>query len=344
MKKFEFGLVLRGQYPIGDDIGARFEEVMEQARTADALGFDSITATSHFSTPPFQSFQQVPMLARLSAEAPNVRLNAGIVLLSLYTPLEIAEQFATLDVMTGGRIIFGAALGYRGVEFKAFGAPINRRGKRFEENLIAIKRLWTEDSVNMKAEHFELVGASCLPKPLQDPHPPIWIGANADVAIERAARLEDCWYINPHNRIGTIQRQMEIYRKALDKAGKPFPDELPMRRELFVARTREEALRICGPYIEKKYAAYHSWGQDRQMPEGDNDLGGDFEDLLGDRFLIGSPDEVAEQILALQESIGINHLIMSIEWGGMPHGLILETLQLIAEEVMPKVQKALTAS
>ncbi len=284
------------------------------------------------------------MLARLSAEAPNVRLNAGIVLLSLYTPLEIAEQFATLDIMTGGRIIFGAALGYRDVEFKAFGAPINRRGQRFEENLIAIKRLWTEDSVNMKAEHFELVDASCLPKPLQYPHPPIWIGANADVAIERAARLGDCWYINPHNRIGTIQRQMEIYRQALDKAGKPFPDELPMRRELFVARTREEALRICGPYIEKKYSAYHSWGQDRQMPEGDNDLGGGFEDLLGDRFLIGSPDEVVEQILGLQESIGINHLIVSIEWGGMPHGLILETLHLIAEEVMPKVRKSLKAS
>jgi len=341
VKDFEFGLVLRGQYPMGDDIGVRFEEILEQARTADALGFDSLTATSHFSTPPFQSFQQIPMLARLSAEAPNVRLNAGIVLLSLYTPLEIAEQFATLDIMSGGRIIFGAALGYRDVEFKAFGVPMSQRGKRFEENLIAIKRLWTEESVDMKADHFELIGASCLPKPLQDPHPPIWIGANADAAIDRTARLGDCWYINPHNRIGTIKRQMEIYCQALDRVGKPFPEELPMRRELFVARTREEAMRVCGPFIEKKYAAYHSWGQDRQMPEGDNDLGGEFEELFGDRFLIGSPDEVAEQILGIRESIGINHLIMSIEWGGMPQGLILETLHLIAEEVIPKVRAAL---
>ena len=289
MKKMKFGLVLRGQYPMGDDMGTRFEEIVEQARTADALGFDSITVTSHYSTPPFQSFQQVPMLARLSAEAPNVRLNAGIVLLSLYTPLEIAEQFATLDIMSGGRIIFGAALGYRDVEFKAFGVPMNQRARRFEQNLIAIKRLWTEESVDMKGDHFELVGASCLPKPMQDPHPPIWIGANADAAIKRAARLGDCWYINPHNRIGTIKRQIEIYRQALDDLGKPFPEELPMRRELFVARTREEAMRVCGPYIQQKYAAYQSWGQQRQMPEGDNDLGGGFEELLGDRFLIGSP-------------------------------------------------------
>ncbi|MCH7554089.1 MAG: LLM class flavin-dependent oxidoreductase [Chloroflexi bacterium] len=334
----KFGLVLRGQYPMGDDMGTRFDEIVEQGRTADALGFDSLTATSHYSTPPFQSFQQVPMLARLSAEAPNVRLNAGIVLLSLYTPLEIAEQFATLDIMSGGRIIFGAALGYRDVEFKAFGVPMNQRARRFEQNLIAIKRLWTEESVDMKGDHFELVGASCLPKPLQDPHPPIWIGANADAAIKRAARLGDCWYINPHNRISTIKRQMEIYRQALDVVGKPFPEELPMRRELFVARTREEAMRVCGPYIQQKYDAYQSWGQQRQMPEGDNDLGGGFEELLGDRFLIGSPDDVAEQILGLRESIGINHLIMSIEWGGMPQGLILETLHLIAEEVIPKVR------
>ena len=281
------------------------------------------------------------MLARLSAEAPNVRLNAGIVLLSLYTPLEIAEQFATLDIMSGGRIIFGAALGYRDVEFKAFGVPMKRRARRFEQNLIAIKRLWTEDSVDMKGDHFELVGASCLPKPIQNPHPPVWIGANADAALERVARLGDCWYINPHNRIGTIKRQIEIYRQALDYLGKPFPEELPMRRELFVARTREEAMRVCGPYIQQKYAAYQSWGQQRQMPEGDNDLGGGFEELLGDRFLIGSPDEVAEQILGLHESIGVNHLIMSIEWGGMAQDLILETIHLIAEEVIPRVRAAL---
>ena len=337
----KFGLVLRGQYPMGDDIGARFKEVLEQAKTADALGFDSLTVTSHFSTQPFQSLQQVPMLARLSAEAPNVRLNAGIVLLSLYTPLEIAEQFATLDIMSGGRIIFGAALGYRDVEFKAFGVPMNRRVRRFEQNLIAIKRLWTEDSVDMKGDHFELVGASCLPKPIQNPHPPVWIGANADAALERVARLGDCWYINPHNRIGTIKRQIEIYRQALDDLGKPFPEELPMRRELFAARTREEAMRVCGPYIQQKYAAYQSWGQQRQMPEGDNDLGGGFEELLGDRFLIGSPDEVAEQILGLHESIGVNHLIMSIEWGGMAQDLILETIHLIAEEVIPRVRAAL---
>ena len=76
------------------------------------------------------------------------------------------------------------------------------------------------------------------------------------------------------------------------------------------------------------------------MPKGDNNLGQDFDDLIGDRFLIGSPDEVSDQILKLHSGLGVNHLIMSIEWAGMPQGLILETLQLIAEEVIPRVRAA----
>src|SRR5690606_21277334 len=116
-------------------------------------------------------------------------------------------------------------------------------------------------------------------KPVQKPHPPIWIGANADPGIERAARLGDCWYINPHNQSATIERQVEVYKRALDAAGRPFPTELPMRRERFVAKTREEAIRLCGPCVEAKYKAYADWGQDREMPEGDNNLSQVFDAL-----------------------------------------------------------------
>jgi alkanesulfonate monooxygenase SsuD/methylene tetrahydromethanopterin reductase-like flavin-dependent oxidoreductase (luciferase family) len=265
-------------------------------------------------------------------------LNFGIILLSLHKPLDIAENLATMDVMSGGKVIFGAALGYREVEFLAFGTSQKERVQRFEENIIAIKRLWTEDVVDMKGSHFELKGASAATKPIQKPHPPIWIGANADVAIKRAARMGDCWYVNPHNRIDTIIRQTDVYRKALDEAGKPFPKEFPGRRELFVAKTREEAMRLCKPFLAAKYKAYHEWGQDKAMPEGDNDLGQDFDDLVRDRFLVGSPDEVAEQILNLNRKTGLNHLILSMQWGNMPQSMVLDTISMVAEEVFPRVR------
>ena len=337
--QFQFGLVVRGQAEQGEDISRRFQETLAIVRLADRLGFNSITKTAHYSAYPFQMLQLVPMLARLAAEAPRLRLNAGVLLLPLLSPLHVAEEFATLDVISGGKIILGVGLGYRDVEFKAFGVPRTQRARRFEANLVAVRRLWTEDKVSMKAGHFELDDASCLPKPLQRPHPPIWVGANADRAVERAARLGDCWYIGPSVEIATVERQMELYRRALDAAGKPFPAELPMRREVFVAKTRAEAIRLCEPYLGAKYKAYHSWGQ--ELPADDSGFDQDFESLIGDRFLIGSPDEVAEQILAIHRRLGVNHLVMSTEWAGMPESLATETIDMIAKELFPRVNQGL---
>ncbi|MEJ0018643.1 MAG: LLM class flavin-dependent oxidoreductase [Acetobacteraceae bacterium] len=337
--QFQFGLVVRGQAGPDEDISRRLQETLAMVRLADRLGYDSVTKTAHYSAHPFQMLQLVPMLARFTAEAPRLRLNAGVLLLPLMSPLHVAEEFATLDVLSGGKIILGVGLGYRDVEFKAFGVPRAQRARRFEAALIAIRRLWTEDKVAMTTPYFELDDASCLPKPLQRPHPPIWVGANADPAVERAARLGDCWYIGPAVEIPALERQMALYRRALDAAGKPFPAELPMRREVFVAKTRAEAIRLCAPYLSAKYKAYHAWGQD--MPSDDRGLDQEFESLIGDRFLIGSPDEVAEQIVALHRRLGVNHLVMSCEWAGMPESLALETIELIAKELFPRVRQAL---
>ena len=331
--------MLRAQFPRGDDMEARFRELVEQARLANRLGYASITKGMHYSSAPWQDLQQFPFLCRLLAEAPDMRLNFGLILLSLHKPLDIAEQIATVDVMSGGRVIFGAALGYREVEFLAFGTTQKERVKRFEENLEAIKRLWTEDEVDMVGSHFTLRAASVATRPVQKPHPPIWIGANADPAIRRAARLGDCWYVNPHNRIDTIVRQVEVYKRALDESGKAFPTEFPARREVFVAGSRQEAIRRCAPFLGAKYAAYHQWGQGQAMPADDSDLGADFDELIRDRFLLGSPDEVAGQMLALNRATGINHLIMSVQWPGMPQSLALEQLHRLAEEVFPKVRQ-----
>ena len=339
MADIQFGLMMRAQFPPGDDMSARFAELLEQARLANALGYASITKGMHYSAAPWRDLQQFPFLSRIMAEAPALRLNFGLVLLSLHKPLDIAEQIATVDVMSGGKVILGIALGYRDVEYLAFGTVQKERVKRFEENLVAIKRLWTEDTVDMVGSHFTLDGASVGTRPVQKPHPPIWIGANADPAIRRAARLGDCWYVNPHNRIDTIVRQTEVYRRALDEFGKPFPAEFPARREVFVAKSRAEAIRLCAPYLSAKYQAYNAWGQGQAMPDDDNDLGVEFDELIRDRFLLGSPDEVAEQMLALHRATGINHLIMSIEWPGMPQSLVLDELHMLAEEVFPRVRR-----
>ena len=341
MSELTFGLFIRGQYRAGDDMAERFEEVKAQVRLADQLGFADLLCGMHYAAAPFQQYQQFPLLARLMAETERMRIVTGIVLLSLHKPLDIAEQLATLDVMSGGRLVFGFGLGYRDVEFKGFGTTQTERVPRLVENLAAIKRLWTEDNVSIKGSHFELVDATVSLKPVQKPMPPIWMGANADAAVRRAAELADTWFINPHQRMATIERQLSLYRQALEEFGKPRPREVPLMREIFVASSRDEATRLARPYLEEKYKVYHQWGQDKAMPKGDDDLSLDFDDLTRDRFLFGSPDQVAEQIIGYNKRLGVNRMILAVHWVGMPHGQVVDTMHLFAEEVMPKVRQGL---
>ncbi len=337
----EFGFSMRGQYPLGIDMRETFAKMCELARVADELGYRFLTKGQHYSTAPLQTLQMLPLLSRLMVEAPNAKLVTGIVLLPLHKPLDIAEQLATIDVMSGGRLVFGSGIGYREVEFKAFGAEVKERGRRFEENLVAIRRLWTEASVTMKGSHFELDNASCSILPVQKPTPPFWIGANVDAGIRRAARMGDAWFINPHQTVDTIVRQLGIYRAALEAAGKPQPAVLPMMRECFVAETQEKAIRLARPYIEAKYKSYHEWGQDKSMAKGDDDLSLPFDELIKDRFLFGSPDQVAEQLIDYNRRLGVNVIITAFQWVGTPHNQVLDSLHMFAEEVMPKVRQGL---
>ena len=340
MAEMQLGLMIRTDILPDDDMQVRFGEMLEQVRLANDLGYASLTTGMHYSAAPLQRLHQLAFLARAMAEAPDMRICFGVILLSLQKPMEVAEYIATMDVMSGGKVILGVGVGYREVEFLAFGTTQRERIPRFRENLEAVKRLLTEESVDLVGTHFELRGASISVRPVQRPHPPIWIGANADPAIRRAARLGDCWYINPHNRVDTIERQLGVYREELERIGKPFPEELPAHREVFVARTHAEAVRLAAPALIEKYGLYHEWGQDRAMPEGDDNLGLAFDELARDRFHVGTPDEVAEQLTELQRRTGINHLIASVQWPGLPQDAALEAMHLLAEEVMPRVRTA----
>src|SRR5271165_7120195 len=150
----KLSLIVRGQHPAGEDMRARLLDDLELVRVAEQLGFDALVKGSHYSAHPLQSLQQVPFLAQAAVLAPRLRLVCGLVLLPLHKPLDIAEQLATLDVMCGGKLVFGCGIGYRDVEFKAFGVPRREAVARFEEGLLAVKRLWTEEFVDMPGSHF----------------------------------------------------------------------------------------------------------------------------------------------------------------------------------------------
>ena len=161
---------------------------------------------------------------------------ATVILLPLYNPVDLAELVASMDVMTEGRFILGVGLGYRDMEYQAFGMTAGERVPRFLEILNVMKRLWTEDEVTFEGRFFRLHKATMTIRPVQKPYPPIWIAANADSAVKRAARLGHVWVANPHSHISILERQVRLYRDTISEAGGELPEDLPLMKEMYVAR------------------------------------------------------------------------------------------------------------
>jgi len=332
-----FGLILTNQHPPGQPIGDRFQDTIEQVRLARDLGFDLITFGQHFLLNEFQAMQPAIAAARLAAETGTMRVGLTIYLLPLLNPVAIAEEAASLDIVTGGRFIFGIGLGYREAEDNAFGLKPGERVTKLRAHLDVIKKLWTGEPVDYLSESCRLDHASMALRPIQQPHPPIWVAANNDRAVERAAEIGDTWIINPHATLATIGRQMGLYRAALEQHGKPFPDELPMMREVCVAESREAALQLARPSLEQKYKAYVAWGQQKALPS-DDDMTQAFDDLLRDRFILGEPAACADEIQRCVDETGANMMIFRITWPGMPQEGVLQGLKLLGEQVRPRIR------
>lgn len=335
----KFGLILNTQFLAGEDPVTRVREVLEQVRCARDNHFDSVSVSHHYLLTPFQMPQPLPLLGRMAAEAGGMRLLTNIFLLTIHTPVYVAEQVATLDVLTEGRFIFGAGLGYRPEEFEGMGVDMKTRVSRFVELLDVAKRLWTENAVTHRGRHFTLTNASLTLKPVQRPHPPVWIAASGDPAFERAARHGDAVLINPHASLATVERQMKLYRTALAEAGKPFPAEAPIFKECSVARTREAALRSAEPYLMQKYKAYADWGLDKPMPKEER-LAAPYQELVRDRFIIGTVEECQDEIRRYHRALGVNHFLLRLQWPGMPQRLVLEQIELLGQHVFPALRKA----
>jgi alkanesulfonate monooxygenase SsuD/methylene tetrahydromethanopterin reductase-like flavin-dependent oxidoreductase (luciferase family) len=210
--------------------------------------------------------------------------------------------------------------------------------RRFEEYLALVQRLWTEDSVSYEGPSCRLHKVRMSIRPVQKPRPPIWMAANNDPAVRRAARLADAWFINPHAAIDTIRRQMALYRAELTAAGKGPPRELPVFKEVYCARDRASALELAGPYLLGKYRDYAKWGQDKAMP-GNEDFSRSFDELTRGRFILGSPEQCYAELEPYWKELGANHLIIRTHWAGMPLAPALASMRLISDELLPALQK-----
>lgn len=330
----KFGLSLTGmlQQPAGTDMAGAMEDAIMLVRLARELGFTWLYAGQHFLSHPYQMLQPLPVMARLAAEAPGLDLVTTAVL-PLHHPVEVAEQVATLDVISGGHAALATALGYRDEENDAFSVPRGDRVGRMVEALEVIHLLWqSQGPVTYAGAHFQLQAAPTSLRPVQQPSPPVWIAASSDAAVRRTGRLGYPWLIN-HADYPTIARQVQLYRAARAEAGRPAATDLPVLREFFVAETAEEAVGIAQPYVSGKYQTYAQWGQDRAL-EGERSFASEFAALSRDRFIVGDVAQVTAD-LKRYEALGVTHIGLRMRWAGMPTEPTAAAMRLAAERVFP---------
>ncbi len=336
------GIFLNVQQPEGVSPRTIVAQAVAHTALVRELGFDLVSAGQHFVTGVFQMLQPMPLLARIAAESGDMRVATNIMLLTLLNPVELAENAVTLDAITGGKLVLGVGLGYRQEEFDAFGVP-EKRLRVFLDKMEVLKRLLEGETVTAEGVGYRLDQQRLAILPLQRPRPPIWLAANADQAVRRAARIADTWTVNPHANITELKRQVALFHTARAEAGNAPVTELPVMKEIYVGEDDASAEREARPYLQAKYQAYVQWGQSEVMP-GEDSLDQDWEALkAGGRFIIGGP---ATCVTALQEHLDelrCDTLIFRFGWSGMPDDLVQANVRRFAEHVKPRLRVAIGA-
>lgn len=323
----KFGILLDHQYRHGDDINRRVGELVEFTQHVRDLGFDSIFGIHHYlsslSTP-----QPLPLLARLIDHSGSMQIGTGILILPLGHPVHWAEEIATIDQMSGGRFVLGVGAGYREDEFAAFGIDRRTRVSRMYEALECMHKLWTGEPVSHQGRHFALENARCSVLPVQKPGPPVWIGANGPVGIQRIARAGHPWLASSNVRRNWAVGNLAEYRAQRKAAG--FDEEdmvFPIHRDLCVADSFEEAYAIAGAAARASYGEYVRYGMDYFETQ--------WEAIKHKALFFGSPDDIAAKIEDFA-SAGFNHFIFRTQWLGLPIERSVEIVERFAREVMPR--------
>lgn len=228
------------------------QQMIARARTAREAGFQSLFLGDHHVTP-FPYYQNIPMLGRMLAEWGSNTAGA-LFLLPLWNPVLVAEQTATLACIAEGRFVMQCGLGGDERQFAGMGAEIRHRPSAFEQSLSIIRDLWAGKTVDSNGR-WQLAGSRIAPLP---PEPiEVWIGASAPVAIDRAVRMGDAWLADPGMVLKVAAERMAVYRESCDRHDRR-PVVVPIRRDVYVGASADEARATMAPYIEKGYRGISS--------------------------------------------------------------------------------------
>lgn len=282
--RIPFGISLPHRSPDPIDTAA----VRTVAQRAEALGFQDLWVTEN-TLDHVTCFDPVVVLTYVAGITSRIRLGASVVVLAIHSPLLVAHQWATLDHLSHGRAILGVGLG-REHHYRQFEVPQAGRVARFREEMALIKALWTQPKVTFHGQFYRLDEATMSPKPVQQPHVPIWMGVGHPNAIRRTAELADGWMGSGGSSIAAFGRSVPLLRQALEQAGRE-PAGFPVSKRIFVAVDER-------PDVAR--AELHRWFTEVYHDPAGTEASG----------IYGTQEQVREKLEAVI-ALGANHLLLN---------------------------------
>lgn len=305
---------------------------------SERMGFDEAWLTEHHFIDDGYSPSLFPIGAAIAARTDRIRIGTFLLLLPLHNPVQVAEDTATLDIISGGRFDLGVGLGYRPGEFDAQGIPARERASRMREGLPVLRRLLAGEKVTIDGKYTKLNDIQISPPALQHPHPPLWVGGTAPKAIERAAAM------GMHFLSGG-PGSAAIYDDALRAHGRnPRDFHVATTVPTYVAPTREQAWEIAAEPLRYMATSYLTWTAEAKgtstadlpaLPMAEEIVRKQSMDFFGEDMLVGSPEDVIEKIEAHRTRARLTHLVSAMALPGMPVPQIRSSMELFAREVAP---------
>jgi len=330
----KFGMVVMSEFPPGVVPASRLPLMREQVRAGREAGLSSAWVLQHYLCA-MPTFQPVPLLAALASDAGEMTLGSNMFILPLRHPVDVAEDFSTLDHVTGGRAVAGFGLGYRENEYDAFGIPLTDRLGRFEESIAIIRGLWSGEETSYDGKHFHVPPSRISLPPVQPGGPPVWVGSGPHRAgARRAATLGDAWIIPPHVAPDRLVRLLDCYREERDRLSRG-PSELVVRRELVLDEDPAAARRIgiaAHARLNEKYAEYNS-PQEGQNFRHIRDASA-AEQVADAAYLFTDPEGAVRALQELEKQ-GVTYVIFRMQWYDLGQDVVLKTLQMLTDEVLP---------
>src|SRR5215475_3579705 len=317
-----------------------YAEQLLQVRAAEELGYDEAWLTEHHFAEDGYSPAVLPIASAIAATTTRIRIGTYLVLLPLHNAVRVAEDVATIDIISNGRFDLGVGQGYGPNEFEGYGADRKARAGRLEEGIQVITGAWTTEEFSFSGKYYNVRGINLMPPAVQKPHPPLWIGAGAPKAIRRAGRM-GCHFMGLGDR-----RSQEIYDESLRQAGRnPTEYSAAQLHWTYLARTTDEAWAEAQDHYHCMLRLYGRWivaanempnaAQFANLPEPSK-----LRDARGMLFtpLFGNPSEVTARLNESLKNVRTTHLVLGMHLPGLAPERARRSMELLAREVAPHLK------